>query len=57
MARITAGVTTSHIPAVGAAIDLDKTREPYWQPVFKGYEFLARPAPARAPRRFRSMLR
>ena len=39
MARITAGVTTSHIPAVGAAIDLGKTHEPYWQPVFKGYEF------------------
>jgi len=39
MARITAGVFTSHIPAVGAAIDLRKTDEPYWQPVFKGYEF------------------
>jgi protocatechuate 4,5-dioxygenase beta chain len=39
MARITAGVTTSHIPAVGAAIDLGKTHEPYWQPVFEGYEF------------------
>jgi protocatechuate 4,5-dioxygenase beta chain len=39
MARITAGIATSHIPAVGAAIDLGKTAEPYWQPVFKGYEF------------------
>src|SRR4030095_6586098 len=39
MARITAGVATSHIPAIGAAIDLGKTTEPYWQPVFKGYEF------------------
>ncbi len=39
MARITAGIATSHIPAVGAAIDLGKTTEPYWQPVFKGYEF------------------
>ncbi len=39
MARITAGLTTSHIPAVGAAIDLGKTHEPYWQPVFAGYEF------------------
>ena len=39
MARITAGVTTSHIPAIGAAIDQGKTREPYWVPVFKGYEF------------------
>jgi protocatechuate 4,5-dioxygenase beta chain len=42
MARITAGVATSHIPAVGAAIDLGKTAEPYWQPVFKGYEFSQR---------------
>jgi len=39
MARITAGVTTSHVPAVGAAIDLGKTEEPYWAPVFAGYEF------------------
>src|SRR5579863_2364005 len=39
MARITASVYTSHVPAVGAAIDLGKTAEPYWQPVFKGYEF------------------
>ena len=39
MARITAGLTTSHIPAVGAAIDLGKTQEPYWKPVFAGYEF------------------
>ena len=42
MARITAGVATSHIPAVGAAIDLGKTADPYWQPVFKGYEFSKR---------------
>ena len=39
MARITASVYTSHVPAIGAAIDLGKTAEPYWQPVFKGYEF------------------
>jgi protocatechuate 4,5-dioxygenase beta chain len=38
MARITAGLTTSHIPAVGAAIDLGKTEEPYWKPLFAGYE-------------------
>ena len=30
MARITASVYTSHIPAVGAAIDLGKTQEDYW---------------------------
>jgi len=39
MARITAGVTTSHVPAVGAAIDLGKTGDDYWKPVFAGYEF------------------
>ena len=39
MAKITASVYTSHVPAIGAAIDMGKTHEPYWQPVFKGYEF------------------
>ncbi|KAB2905530.1 MAG: protocatechuate 3,4-dioxygenase [Burkholderiaceae bacterium] len=39
MARITASVYTSHVPAIGAAMDLGKTQEPYWQPLFKGYEF------------------
>lgn len=38
-AKITAGVTTSHIPAIGAAIDLGKTQEPYWQPLFAGYKY------------------
>jgi len=40
MARITAGVTTSHIPAVGAALDNGRSHEPYWQPVFAGYEWV-----------------
>jgi protocatechuate 4,5-dioxygenase beta chain len=39
MARITASVYTSHVPAIGAAMDLGKTQEPYWQPLFKGYEY------------------
>ena len=39
MAHITASVYTSHVPAIGAALDLGKTTEPYWQPLFKGYEF------------------
>ena len=38
-ARITASVYSSHVPAIGAAIDHGKTGEPYWQPLFKGYEF------------------
>lgn len=39
MARLTAGLTTSHIPAVGAALDLGKMGEDYWQPVFAGYDW------------------
>jgi protocatechuate 4,5-dioxygenase beta chain len=39
MAKITAGVGTSHVPAIGAALDLGKTAEPYWKRVFDGYEF------------------
>ena len=39
MARITASVYTSHVPAIGAALDAGKDKEPYWQPVFAGYEY------------------
>lgn len=39
MARITASVFTSHVPAIGAAMDLHKTHEDYWKPVFAGYEY------------------
>ncbi len=38
MAKIVAGVTTSHVPAIGAAIDNKRCDEPYWQPVFAGYD-------------------
>ncbi|MBX2824871.1 MAG: protocatechuate 3,4-dioxygenase [Gammaproteobacteria bacterium] len=38
MARITASVYTSHVPAIGAALDHGKTAEPYWEKVFQGYE-------------------
>ncbi|HEX3246141.1 MAG TPA: class III extradiol dioxygenase subunit beta [Chloroflexota bacterium] len=38
MARITASVYTSHVPAIGAAMDLGRASEPYWQPLFAGYE-------------------
>ncbi|WP_079433002.1 class III extradiol dioxygenase subunit beta [Zoogloea sp. LCSB751] len=38
MAKITASVYTSHVPAIGAAIDLGKTTDPYWVPLFKGYQ-------------------
>ena len=39
MAKITASVYTSHVPAIGAAMDLGKTQEDYWKPVFAGYDF------------------
>ena len=39
MARLSASAYTSHVPAVGAAIDQGKTQEPYWQSVFDGYEY------------------
>jgi len=38
VARITAGVATSHVPAIGAALDNGKAGEDYWKPVFAGYE-------------------
>ena len=37
MARITAGVTSSHIPALGAAMQTGVTGNDYWRPVFEGY--------------------
>jgi protocatechuate 4,5-dioxygenase beta chain len=39
MASITASVYTSHVPAIGAALDHGRNHEPYWQPLFAGYEF------------------
>src|SRR5690606_32067947 len=38
MARVTASVYTSHVPAIGAALDHGKSAEPYWKKVFDGYE-------------------
>ena len=38
-AHISASVFTSHVPAIGVAIDMDKTHEPYWQPLFDGYKY------------------
>jgi len=42
MARVSASVYTSHVPAIGAALDHGRTGEPYWQKVFGGYEFSKR---------------
>jgi protocatechuate 4,5-dioxygenase beta chain len=41
MARIVAGIATSHVPAIGAAMDRGTADTPYWEPLFRGY------APAR----------
>ena len=39
MGKIVAGIATSHVPAVGHAVDAGKENEPYWAPMFEGYEF------------------
>src|SRR5919109_1414731 len=38
VARIIAGVASSHVPAIGAASDNKQTEEPYWKRVFSGFE-------------------
>jgi len=38
MAKVIGGVGTSHVPAIGAAVDGGKTQEPYWKPVFDGMQ-------------------
>jgi len=38
LAEVKFGVATSHVPAIGVAIDNGKEDEPYWAPLFEGYE-------------------
>jgi protocatechuate 4,5-dioxygenase beta chain len=38
MAKLVGGICCSHVPAIGAALDLGKTQEPYWTRVFSGFE-------------------
>ncbi len=38
MAKIIAGVGTSHTPAIGAALDNGRAGDAYWAPLFEGYE-------------------
>jgi protocatechuate 4,5-dioxygenase, beta chain len=38
MAEILYGVASSHVPAIGAAIDKGKEDTAYWKPLFEGYE-------------------
>lgn len=39
MARITAGIATSHIPLLGVASDQGKDRDTYFGPIFAGYDW------------------
>lgn len=47
MARLTAGIASSHVPLMGVAIDQGKTNEDYFKPIFAGYDWtkdwIARP--------------
>lgn len=37
MARIVGGITTSHVPAIGRAIEKGLQNDPYWKPFFDGF--------------------
>lgn len=39
MARISAGIGTSHVPLIGVGSDQNKMGEPYFKPIFEGYEW------------------
>ena len=49
MARISAGIATSHVPLLGVAVDQDKTSDPYFEPIFAGYEWTKRWEAKRQP--------
>ena len=38
MAELIGGIGTSHVPAIGVAHDQGLTEEPYWKPLFDGYD-------------------
>ena len=38
MAKISASVYSSHTPAIAAALDLGKSTQDYWKPVFAGFD-------------------
>ena len=39
MARISAGIGSSHVPAIGAALDRGAAAHPDWSPIFAGYDW------------------
>ena len=42
MARIIGGIGTSHVPTIAMAFDKGKQGDPDWQPLFRGYEPVAK---------------
>jgi protocatechuate 4,5-dioxygenase, beta chain len=40
MATIVGGVATTHVPSIGKAIAEKKQKDPYWQPFFKGFDYV-----------------
>ena len=56
MARVIGGIATSHVPAVGAAIDNGRQDEPYWAPYFEKIE-PARPVFSGGPGAWEVVLR
>jgi protocatechuate 4,5-dioxygenase beta chain len=38
VAEVIWGLATSHVPSIGAAMDRGKTQDPYWKPLFDGYQ-------------------
>jgi protocatechuate 4,5-dioxygenase beta chain len=38
VAEVIWGLATSHVPSIGAAMDRGKTEDPYWKPLFDGYQ-------------------
>ena len=39
MARLTAGIATSHVPLIGVGVDQKKQDDPYFKPIFSGYDW------------------
>jgi protocatechuate 4,5-dioxygenase beta chain len=40
MAKIVGGVATTHVPSIGKAIADKKENDPYWQPFFRGFDYV-----------------
>lgn len=38
MAKLIGGIGSSHVPAIGNAIEQNLQQDPYWKPFFAGYE-------------------